>query len=110
MSEKEASNTNKLATFLGSLGAILIFVLILAIAYLPNRPPPVDEAIAEQRRNQADEAIAAGRNKITGYEVINAEKRIARIPIQEAKEITLKAYQDPAASEQNELEESNESN
>ena len=41
-------------TFLGSLGAILIFSLILFIAYLPHRPAPVDAQVVATRQAKAD--------------------------------------------------------
>lgn len=93
MSETQVSKGNSLLTFLGSLGAILIFVLILFIAYLPNRPAPVDAQIAAARQAKADEARAAGIKKLTSFEVINAESGIARIPIEEAMLLTVAAYQ-----------------
>ncbi len=93
MSETEISKSNFLFTFLGSLGAILIFVLIIFIAYLPNRPAPVDAEIAAQRQATADEARAAGKSKLEGYEVLNQEAGTVRVPIEAAMELTVKTYQ-----------------
>ncbi|MEM1222490.1 MAG: hypothetical protein AAGH40_06970 [Verrucomicrobiota bacterium] len=91
MAEK-VSFPNFIFTFLGILGAILIFALLLFIAYLPNRPVPADQAVVEERQLKADEARAAGKAKLTGYEVINAEAGTVRIPIEEAIELTMKEY------------------
>ena len=81
MSASKVSQSNSLLSFLGSLGAILIFALILLIAYLPNRPAPVDAQVVADRQVKADEARAAGIKKLTNLEVVNAETGTARIPI-----------------------------
>ncbi len=93
MSEKEVSKGNKLFTFLGSLGAILIFVLILFIAYLPNRPDSVNAQANADRQAKADESRAKEQAKLTGYEVVNAQAGKVRIPIEEAMELTVSSYQ-----------------
>lgn len=93
MSNTEVSKSNFLFTFLGSLGALLIFILIIFVAYLPNRPAPVDAAIIEQRQQTADEARATSSSKLQGYAVINAEAGTVRIPIGEAMQMTVDSFQ-----------------
>jgi hypothetical protein len=85
-------------TFLGSLGAILIFALILFVAYLPNRPAPVDAQVLADRQARADEARAAGIKKLTSLEVIDAEAGTARIPIEDAMLATVEAYKQEATT------------
>ncbi len=97
MSDTQVSKGNSLLTFLGSLGAILIFALILFVAYLPNRPDPVDAQVNATRQAKADEARAAGIKKLTTYEVIDAAAGTARIPIKEAMLLTVDAYDQEAA-------------
>ena len=92
MSQSEVSTSNRLFTFLGGLGAILIFGLILYVAYLPNRPAAVDQAVKDARQVKADESRAAGQGKLTGYAVINAEAGSVRIPIDQAMELTITKY------------------
>ena len=92
MSETQVSKSNHLLTFLGSLGAILIFVLILFIAYLPNRPEPVDAQVSADRQAKADEARAAGIKKLTSLEVVDADTAVSRIPIEDAMKVTVTAY------------------
>ena len=87
MSETQASKSSSLLTFLGSLGGILIFVLIIWIAYLPNRPAPVNADAAADRQAKADEARAAGTALITTTEVIDAEAGKVRIPVEQAMSI-----------------------
>ena len=92
MSETQVSKSNTLLTFLGCLGALLVFVLIIFIAYLPNRPEAVDAQVSATRQAKADESRAAGIQKLTNYELINAEAGIARIPIKEAMSLTIASY------------------
>jgi hypothetical protein len=93
MSDSQVSKGNFLLTFLGSLGAILIFLLILLVAYLPNRPAPVDAEVKAARQAKADEARAAGIKKLTSLEVIDAEAGTARIPIEDAMSMTVENYE-----------------
>lgn len=97
MSETQVSKSNFWLNFLGSLGAILIFVLIIFLAYLPNRPAPVDAQVVADRQAKADEARAAGIKKLTALEVVDAEAGTARVPIQDAMLRTVEAYRQPSA-------------
>ena len=92
MSNTQISKRNTLLTFLGCLGAFLVFVLIIFIAYLPNRPERVDAQVYATRQTKADESRAAGVQKLTNYELIDAEAGIARIPIDEAINLTIASY------------------
>ena len=92
MSESQISKSNTLLTFLGCLGAFLVFVLIIFVAYLPNRPERVDAQVYATRQAKADESRAAGVQKLTNYEVIDAEAGTARIPIEEAISLTIASY------------------
>ena len=92
MSEIKISKSNTFLTFLGCLGAFLVFVLIIFIAYLPNRPERVDAQVYATRQAKADESRAAGVQKLTNYEVIDAEAGTARIPIEDAINLTIASY------------------
>ena len=92
MSEIQISKSNTFLTFLGCLGAFLVFVLIIFVAYLPNRPERVDAQVYATRQAKADESRAAGVQKLTNYEVIDAEAGTARIPIEEAISLTIASY------------------
>jgi hypothetical protein len=93
MSQTEPSKVNHLLSLAGIIGTILVFAVILYVAYLPGRPPAVDYQTAEKRKQTADETRAAGLAKITGYEIIDAEAGLVSIPIEEAMNSTVKAYQ-----------------
>jgi hypothetical protein len=90
MSDTPKQNTT-LLTFLGSVGAILIFAVIIYLAYLPNRPAPINEAIAAERQAKADEARAAGIAKLTNYAVSGTGA--VQIPIEEAMKLVVEEYQ-----------------
>ena len=92
MSETQISKSNTFLTFLGCLGAFLVFVLIIFIAYLPNRPERVDAQVYATRQAKADESRAAGIQKLTNYELIDAEAGIVRIPIEDAISLTIASY------------------
>ena len=92
MSENQISKSNTFLTFLGCLGAFLVFVLIIFVAYLPNRPERVDAQVYATRQAKADESRAAGIQKLTNYELIDAEAGTARIPIEDAISLTIASY------------------
>jgi len=92
MSQPELSTSNRLLSLVGIIGAMLVFGAILFVAYLPSRPDPVDQAVNEERQAKADEARAAGVAKLAGFEVIDAEAGIVRIPIADAMDSTVAAY------------------
>ncbi|WP_269523527.1 hypothetical protein [Coraliomargarita parva] len=96
MSEHSTNENSQLLTFLGSLGAILIFLIILFIAYLPNRPAPVDASVRANRVAKSEESLAAGQKKLEGYEVVDAANGVVRIPIEDAMSLTLKEYREAA--------------
>lgn len=90
---QSASHQNSFwATFFGSLGAILIFALIIFLAYLPNRPAPVDQTANEARQAKADQARAEGIAKITKY-AVNADGSI-QIPVDVAMDLVTNEYKD----------------
>ena len=92
MPKTPISKSNYLLTILGSLGAILIFALILFLAYLPNRPDPVDAGVMAERQAKADESRAAGIKKISTFELIDLNSGVVRIPIEDAMRHTVEMY------------------
>ena len=59
---------------------------------MPARPPAVDKEVSEKRLQTANEARAAGLAKITGFEVIDPETGIVRVPIEEAMDLIIAEY------------------
>jgi hypothetical protein len=96
MAHSENTTRSRLLTFVGAVGALLIFALLLLIAYIPNRPAAVDAEINAARKAKAAEAIAQGKAKLYGYAVIDADQQLVRIPIERAMLVTVENYQKAA--------------
>lgn len=96
MAHSENTTRSRLLTFIGAVGALLIFALLLLIAYIPNRPAAVDAEINAARKAKAAEAIAKGKAKLNGYAVIDADQQQVRIPIERAMLVTVENYQKAA--------------
>jgi hypothetical protein len=92
MSQSELSKSNRLLSFAGIIGALLVFAVIFYVADLSSGVSAVDQLANEARQAKADEARAAGAAKLSGYEVIDAEAGVVRIPIEEAMAATVDAY------------------
>ncbi len=73
------------------IGGFLIFVLILVIAYLPNKPAPLPEGTktpqerADILRDLRAKEVAAA----TTYGWVDQTKGVVRIPIERAMQLTL---------------------
>ena len=70
----------------------MVFALVIYLAYLPNRPAPIDAVANQERKAKAEEAIAGGQAKIFEYAV--AADGSIRIPVEAAMSIVLKEYRD----------------
>tara|TARA_B100000886_G_C20113082_1_gene362638 strand:- start:188 stop:466 length:279 start_codon:yes stop_codon:yes gene_type:complete len=88
--KKTEFNFSSLLSFVFGGLAILVFLLILMITYLPNKPEAVDAALKEQRVYEADTIRAEGVKKLNLLELNNTES--AKIPIERAMELILNQY------------------
>lgn len=77
----------------GWIGAILIFVVILAIAYYPNRPDPISAKRATERSQIVAEVTAAQVQESDSFGWVNQPDGIVRIPVNLAMERTVEKYQ-----------------
>lgn len=78
---------------IGYIGTFLLFAVIVAIAYLNNRPEPVDQATVEKRFATLADVTARQKAAISEYSVVDPTKGIVRIPVERAMEITLRELQ-----------------
>lgn len=85
----EPSDAKALTSALGWVGVILLFALIVFIAYLPNRPPPVDHAVVEARLSTLAELRAREHSLLHSYAWVDASSGVVRIPIERAMELTV---------------------
>ncbi len=88
--KKTEFNFSSLLSFVFGGLAILVFLLILVVTYLPNKPEGVDAALKEQRIYEADNIRAEGVKKLNLLELNNNES--AKIPIERAMELILNQY------------------
>ena len=89
MSKNEFNFSSVFSFVFGGL-AILVFLLILVVTYLPNKPAGIDSEIKEQRVNEAETIRAEGVKKLNLLE-LNATET-AKIPIDRAMELILSEY------------------
>ena len=89
MSKNEFNFSSVFSFVFGGL-AILVFLLILVVTYLPNKPEGIDAEIKEQRVNEAETIRAEGVRKLNLLELNTNET--AKIPIDRAIELILSDY------------------
>ena len=89
MSKNEFNFSSVFSFVFGGL-AILVFLLILVVTYLPNKPDGVDAEIKEQRVNEAETIRAEGVKKLNLLQLNATES--AKIPIDRAMELILSEY------------------
>lgn len=83
---------NKMFSYLAILGALGIFLLIVFIAYLPNRPPSLTTSLSNQRLIKLKEVQAQQKSRINSYQWIDRSKGIVQIPVERAIELTIQTY------------------
>jgi hypothetical protein len=91
MSDHPASPKNFWVTLAAIVGGFAIFLLILFIAYLPQKPAPLPEGTKtpEQRTALLAEARAKDKSAATTYGWIDQQKGIVRLPTDRAVELTI---------------------
>lgn len=95
----EPSDNRALLSALAWIGVILLFVLIVWIAYLPTRPQPLDQALIEQRKKTLADVRAKQFKLVNSYEIIDAQNKIVRIPVERAMELTIQRLNTKSGSD-----------
>ncbi|MBC2603092.1 hypothetical protein [Puniceicoccus vermicola] len=101
-SEIETSWGNRTLSVIGGVGFILLFLLILWLAYLPYRPEPISEVLAETRLQNLQEIRNASAEVIDSYGVVNPNEGIYRIPVEEAMRLTVEQYRTSSSEKESE--------
>lgn len=87
--QNEPSDKKVLISALGWLGVIFVFLFILAVAYLPNRPVSIEEREAEIRygilRNVQEEQARI----VDSYAWVNQGEGVVRIPIERSMRLVV---------------------
>ncbi len=95
--DKEApagqNGKNQAITVLSALGCILIFLLILFVAYLPTQPEDPLARTAEERLQILRDSQSRYAGKYETLEIVNPEQGVYKIPLDDAMEVTVQAYQ-----------------
>jgi hypothetical protein len=102
MSDKPStSKQTHIVSFLAIVGTILLFVLVICLAYLPHRPEPVDAHLIESRKQQLAEVNASGHAALRDYRIVNRDEGVAVVPIERAMSLTVQEFSqqaEPAAT------------
>lgn len=95
----EPSENRALLSALAWVGVILLFVLIVWLAYLPTRPQPIDQALIDQRKKTLADVKAKQAKLVSSYEVVDAQNKIVRIPVERAMELTVQRLNSKSGSD-----------
>jgi len=96
--EIETSWGNRTLSVIGGVGFILLFLLILWLAYLPYRPDPIAEEQGRVRLETLREVENAGAETVTSYGVVNPKEGVYRIPVEEAMRLMVEKYRNSGSS------------
>lgn len=88
------SNSSFTATLLAAVGGFAIFLLILLVAYLPNKAAPAGDGVKTPEQRKAALAELRGKEKTTAttYGWVDKEAGVVRIPIAQAKELIIQEH------------------
>lgn len=93
MSDATASSSSSsfTATLVAAVGGFAIFLLILLVAYLPNKAAPAGDGVKTPEQRKAALAELRGKEKTTAttYGWVDKEAGVVRIPIAQAKELII---------------------
>jgi hypothetical protein len=89
--------TNAVVYAIGILGAVAVVGLVVAKVSSAVKAPDLTEARRQERLQVRGEIFAATSGTLTNAALIDADRQIYRIPVESAKEITLREWKNPAA-------------
>ncbi len=87
--DAEPSDRKILFSAIGWIGVIFCFILVLAVAYLPNRAPSQYEEDAEDRYEIRNEVRGEQASLVDAYEWVNQDEGVVRIPVERAMRLTV---------------------
>jgi len=97
----ETAHSNMTLSIIGALGTMLLFALIVYIAYIvpSKRQEAATANLAAQRTATLNEVRSAAAQDANSYGVINAEEGTVRIPIERAMELVVPRLNDDQSSQ-----------
>ena len=87
--DKEPSDSTVLVSALGWIGVCLVFLVIVAVAYLPNRAKSQEEINAAIRYQIRNEVRGEQARLVSSYEWVNQPEGVVRIPVERAMRLTV---------------------
>lgn len=96
MSASEASapenNTKLVLSAIASAGFLLLFVLIIWLAYIPTHSSDINPTVRAKQEFKLVDLQATDTKKLNQYSVVNPSEGIYRIPIEKAMKLTVEQY------------------
>jgi len=94
MSDASSASDSKgsfTATLLASVGGFSIFLIILVVAYLPNKAAPAGDGVKTPAERKAALAELRGKEQTaaTTYAWVDKDKGVVRLPLERAVELTI---------------------
>ena len=87
--DKEPSDSTVLISAVGWIGVICVFLLVVAVAYLPNRASSTEEKNAAIRYQVRNEVRAEQARLVSSYEWVNQPEGVVRIPVDRAMRLAV---------------------
>jgi hypothetical protein len=88
------SNSSFAATLVAVVGGFAIFLLIMLVAYLPNKAAPAGDGVRTPEQRKAALAELRGKEQTTAttYGWVDQNAGVVRIPISRAKELLIQEH------------------
>lgn len=88
------NNTHSWVTIATILGGLALFAFIVGLAYLPQRPAPIQQGALtpREREDRLRDLRAKELKQATSYSWIDQQKGALQLPIDRAMELTIQEY------------------
>ncbi len=88
-------NKTNWVTYAAILGGFALFLLIVLVAYLPQRPAPIAQGTLtpEERVERLTQLRAKEKKQATSYAWIDQSKGVVQLPLDRAVELTIQELQ-----------------
>lgn len=86
--DKESPSSSVL-TVVGIIGSMLLFAIILGLTYIPSSKEAVNQEIVDKRLATRASIDAAGARALDEAALIDVEKKIYKIPVEQAVGLTI---------------------
>jgi hypothetical protein len=94
-------NRNLLSLAVAIAGTFLIIAALVYVMRQYTQPPPLDEARIQERKKSLAELSAVNAEALNNYAWQDPVKKLIRLPITNAMELTIREYQNPASARSN---------